>query len=248
MARSPGERTVVCLGKADDWGGGGPLTSFNPAVDALTAACMAPAQPSGGGGRAQKCPDEGPHGLDQPQAVGWPPWSPRVVGALPTSRIHRLWRGQQTPPMATPSPENPVLSPPHHYRPGPQLPSPGKQAGHSNIDVPPSPWRGTVLLALLSVRPRPWPPAPPQCTPTFSSSRPGLRLSLTGVPWVVSSTLGGRGLLLGPPSVNPPDSGSPASVAESLRWARSIFMFRPSRSTFYKQSLFLNEQTEAQRG
>ena len=179
------------------------------------------------------------------------PWtSPKVWAGLPG--LPEVWapcpppahtgceEASRRPHGHPPSPEKPVPSPPRHYRPGPQLPSPGKRAGHSDTDVPPSPWRGPVPLVLLDVLPRPWPPALPRCTPTSGSSCPGLRLSLTGVPWVVSSTLGG--LLLDPPSVNPLNSGSPASVAESLQWARSIFIFRPSRSAFYKQPLFLNEQ------
>ena len=188
-----------------DRGVGGPLTSSNPAVDALMAACMAPAQPPGGGERAQRCLDEAPHALDQPQGVGWPPWSPRGVGALPTSRTHRLWRGQQTPPTATlPARRSRCHLPLAITGLAPSSPAQESEQVTVIQTCLLALWRGPVPLVLLGVHPRPWPPAPPQCTLT---SCPGLRLSLPGVPWVVSSTLGG--LLLGPPSVNPPKQRRP---------------------------------------
>ena len=98
------------------------------------------------------------------------PWtSPKVWAGLPG--LPEVWapcpppahtgceEASRRPHGHPPSPEKPVPSPPRHYRPGPQLPSPGKRAGHSDTDVPPSPWRGPVPLVLLDVLPRPWPPA-----------------------------------------------------------------------------------------
>lgn len=114
-------------------GGGGPLTSFNPAVDALTAACMAPAQPSGVVGEPRSARTKAPRSGPAPRCglaslvspgCGRPAHLPHTQAERPADVPH-----------VTPSPEKPVLSPPHHYRPLAPAPQPRKRAGHSNIDV-----------------------------------------------------------------------------------------------------------------
>ena len=75
----------------------------------------------------------------------------------------------------------------------------------------PRPGPGPKVWAGLPGLPRVWAPCPP---PAYTGCGGASRCPP------------------GPPSINPPNSGSPASVAKSFRWARSIFLFRPSRSAF----------------
>ena len=78
---------VACLEEGSRPGVGvGSLTSFNPAVDSLTANPAAPGAGRGAAaGRAQKCPDEASAALDKPRGVRWPPRFPQGVDAPPTS-------------------------------------------------------------------------------------------------------------------------------------------------------------------
>ena len=102
-----------------------------------------------------------------------------------------------------PSPEKPVPAPPRHYRPGPQLPSPGKRAGHSDTDVPPSPLEGPSSARLAG------------CSPQTMASGPAtVHTHLIPGPQAVSARcpMGGLkhpwGAPPGPPICQPPQTAA----------------------------------------